>query len=180
MGTEKAAARTLEIKGDNTTGWSTGWRVNLYARLHDAKGAYHIYNRLLKYVSPMNYTGKDARRGGGTFPNLLDAHSPFQIDGNFGGTAGVTEMLLQSHAGCIDLLPSLPDAWAEGQISGLRARGNFGVDIRWTNGSLAEARITSGSGVPCTVRYGRQTLKFDTQKGKTYVVRLQDGTLVQK
>ena len=141
-----------------------GWKLNQWARLHDGNHSYVLYGNLLK---------------NGTADNLWDVHPPFQIDGNFGGTAGVTEMLLQSHAGCIDLLPSLPDAWAEGQISGLRARGNFGVDIRWTNGSLAEARITSGSGGPCAVRYGRQTLKFDTKKGKTYVVRLQNGRLVQ-
>ena len=88
-------------------------------------------------------------------------------------------MLLQSHAGCIDLLPSLPDAWDEGSVSGLRARGNFGVDISWKNGVLAEARITSGSGVPCSVRYGNSTLQFDTRKGKTYRLAFRDNRLVQ-
>ena len=161
----QASRVVLEHRGDGATGWSMGWKLNQWARLHDGNHSYVLYGNLLK---------------NGTADNLWDVHPPFQIDGNFGGTAGVTEMLLQSHAGCIDLLPSLPDAWSEGQISGLRARGNFGVDICWKNGSLAEARITSGSGVPCAVRYGRQTLKFDTQKGKTYVVRLQDGKLVQK
>ena len=160
----QASRVVLEHRGDGATGWSMGWKLNQWARLHDGNHSYVLYGNLLK---------------NGTADNLWDVHPPFQIDGNFGGTAGVTEMLLQSHAGCIDLLPSLPDAWAEGQISGLRARGNFGVDIRWTNGSLAEARITSGSGGPCAVRYGRQTLKFDTKKGKTYVVRLQNGRLVQ-
>lgn len=153
MGTEKAAARTLEIKGDNTTGWSTGWRVNLYARLHDAKGAYHIYNRLLKYVSPMNYTGKDARRGGGTFPNLLDAHSPFQIDGNFGGTAGVAEMLVQSeyHRGktVVSLLPALPEEWADGEVSGLCVRGGFEISMKWQSGVVTEFTIKKRSKEAC-------------------------------
>lgn len=153
MGTEKAAARTLEIKGDNTTGWSTGWRVNLYARLHDAKGAYHIYNRLLKYVSPMNYTGKDARRGGGTFPNLLDAHSPFQIDGNFGGTAGVAEMLVQSeyHRGktVVSLLPALPEEWADGEVGGLCVRGGFEISMKWQSGVVTEFTIKKRSKEAC-------------------------------
>ena len=102
-----ACARTLQIKGDETTGWSTGWRVNLLARLRDGEKAYHMYRRLLRYVSPDNYKGEDARRGGGTYPNLLDAHSPFQIDGNFGGCSGVIEMLMQSSTNKIVLLPSI-------------------------------------------------------------------------
>ena len=145
----RAASRTLELKGDQTTGWSTGWRVNLYARLHDAKNAYHIYRKLLSYVSPDGYRGPDARRGGGTYPNLLDAHSPFQIDGNFGGCAGVIEMLMQSEydvktkQSVIELLPALPDNWKDGEVSGLRARGGITVAMTWKDKKVANLTLTA-------------------------------------
>ena len=149
----KAIARTLEIKGDNTTGWSTGWRVNLLARLADGEEAYRMYRRLLRYISPDGYKGPDARRGGGTYPNLLDAHSPFQIDGNFGGTSGVAEMLVQSTPECITLLPAIPSAWADGCVSGLRARGGYIVDMTWRNGRVTSATITPVPGAtPSTIR----------------------------
>ena len=137
-GTElgNAALKTLEIKGFNTTGWSCGWRVNLYARLGDAEGAYKMYRRLLRYVSPDNYQGEDARRGGGTYPNLLDAHSPFQIDGNFGGCAGVIEMLVQSTENGVNTLPALPAAWPEGYIKGVRTRTGEIVDLSWRDGEV--------------------------------------------
>lgn len=142
-----AAARTLEIKGENTTGWSTGWRVNLLARLKDNAKAYSMYRRLLKYVSPDGYKGEDRRRGGGTYPNLLDAHSPFQIDGNFGGTAGVAEMLIQSttepEQSVITLLPALPEEWANGSFKGLKARGGYQIDADWKDGRVTSFTITA-------------------------------------
>ena len=157
----RAAIKTLELKGDKTTGWSTGWRVNLYARLHEAKNAYHIFRKLLSYVSPDGYRGPDARRGGGTYPNLLDAHSPFQIDGNFGGCAGVIEMLMQSEylisdgssshmpISCIELLPALPDNWKDGEVSGLRARGGITVGMTWKDGKVKKLSLTAQQ--PCVV-----------------------------
>ena len=161
----QASRVVLEHRGDGATGWSMGWKLNQWARLHDGNHSYVLFGNLLK---------------NGTADNLWDVHPPFQIDGNFGGTAGVTEMLLQSHAGCIDLLPSLPDAWADGNICGLRARGNFGVDIDWKNGKLRQATITSGSGEQCTVRYGQQSMQFLTKRGKTYLVTMENGRLTMK
>lgn len=140
----QACKRALEIKGDKTTGWSTGWRVNLQARLHESEAAYHIYRTLLKYISPDNYKGEDRRKGGGTYPNLLDAHSPFQIDGNFGGTAGVIEMLCQSSADCIELLPALPEAWKkEGSVSGICCRGGYEIGFSWKNGKVTKLTVSS-------------------------------------
>ena len=170
----RAASRTLELKGDKTTGWSTGWRVNLYARLHDAKNAYHIYRKLLSYVSPDGYRGPDARRGGGTYPNLLDAHSPFQIDGNFGGCAGVIEMLMQSEYDVktqqpvIELLPAVPANWKDGEVSGLRARGGIGVAMTWKNGKVTKGTLTAQQ--PCRVTLlmngERKVLKL--KRGENY------------
>ena len=132
-----AALKTLEIKGFETTGWSCGWRVNLYARLGDGENAYRMLRRLLRYVSPDRYKGPGARRGGGTYPNLMDAHSPFQIDGNFGGCAGIMEMLLRSAPdGTVTPLPALPAAWPSGHVSGLRTRGGETVEFSWTNGQI--------------------------------------------
>ena len=137
----KACRKSLEIKGDETTGWSTGWRINLWARLKDADQAYHIYQKLLTYVSPDNYKGEDKRRSGGTYPNLFDAHPPFQIDGNFGGTAGVCEMLVQSDGDTISLLPALPKAWKDGEVSGICARGGYELKMKWTDSKVVELTV---------------------------------------
>ena len=136
-----AALKTLEIKGFETTGWSCGWRVNLYARLGDGESAYKMYRRLLRYVSPDGYEGEDARRGGGTYPNLLDAHSPFQIDGNFGGCAGVIEMLVQSTEDGVKPLPALPSAWPSGEIKGVRTRTGRTLEMAWKDGKVTRLKL---------------------------------------
>lgn len=161
----KAAQVVLEHRGDGATGWSMGWKLNLWARLLDGNHAYKLYGNLLK---------------NGTADNLWDLHPPFQIDGNFGGTAGVTEMLLQSQDGDIHLLPALPDAWADGEVKGLCARGNFVVDITWRGGQLAEARVRSNSGEAGVVRYKGQTLPVDVKQGETLVVTWEKGKLLAK
>ena len=162
----KACAKTLEIKGDNTTGWSTGWRVNLFARLKDSKNAYHIYRKLLKYVSPDKYKGDDARRGGGTYPNLLDAHSPFQIDGNFGGCAGVVEMLMQSTQESITLLPALPEQWKDGSVKGICARGGFVVDMEWKDGRVTSLTLTARNNAKTKILVNGKTLNVKMKKGE--------------
>ena len=161
----KASRIVLEHRGDGATGWSMGWKLNQWARLHDGNHAYTLYGNLLK---------------NGTLDNLWDTHPPFQIDGNFGGTAGITEMLLQSHMGFIHLLPALPDAWEEGSVEGLCTRGNFEVSLQWEGGQLTEAIILSKAGQACEVKYGEQTLSFKTRKGESYRIVMQDGQLVKK
>lgn len=139
----EASLKTLEIRGFETTGWSCGWRVNLYARLGDGENAYRMYRRILRYVSPSSRDDEpDYQGGGGTYPNLLDAHPPFQIDGNFGACAGVAEMLLQSDAeGKVTPLPALPSAWPSGRVTGLRTRGGQTVDLRWRKGRLRQIKV---------------------------------------
>lgn len=167
-----ACARTLEVKGDESTGWSTGWRINLYARLHNSEKTYHFFRRLLKYISPDLYSGADAVRGGGTYPNLLDAHSPFQIDGNFGGCAGLAEMLVQSDGKTIYLLPCLPQEWKSGNVKGLCARGGFVVDIEWENCTLKTYSVYSRAGNPVNVLCGDYSASLDIEKGQKITVKV--------
>ena len=154
----KAAMKSLEFRGDGGTGWSMAWKINFWARFEDGDHAYRMVANLLRL----------AVKGGGMYPNLFDAHPPFQIDGNFGATSGIAEMLLASHAGELHFLPALPSAWPAGRVTGLCARGAFEVDIAWKDAKLAEAQVLSKRGKACTVRLGEKTATFDTVAGKRY------------
>ena len=171
---QKAAERSLEIKGDQTTGWSTGWRINLWARLHNAKQAYHIYQKLLTPIAPRGSKGnawKEWQNGGGTYPNLFDAHPPFQIDGNFGGTAGVCEMLMQSGNGQIELLPAAPEAWKEGSVSGLCARGGYEVSFEWKGGYVRNCTLKAKQKGTVTLLYNGQQKTIKMKAGQTQNIK---------
>ena len=177
----KAVETSLNLRGDEATGWSMGWKINCWARLQDGNHAYKIIRNLF---NPIGFGTKEkgeraTMSGGGLYKSMLDAHPPFQIDGNFGYTAGVTEMFLQSHAGYIQLLPALPDVWPEGSISGIKARGNFEIALSWSNGKLHDATIKSPAGKQCRIRTsqpviissGNKTIAKSEQinsNGKTY------------
>ena len=167
-----AARKSLELRGDDGTGWSLGWRINLWARFRDGNHAYVLVKNLLRPVggnTGINYSG-----GGGVYPNLFDACPPFQIDGNFAFTAGVSEMLVQSHlpstgsgpaATTIDLLPALPSAWPTGSVRGLRARGGFEVDVSWDGGKLTGATVHSVTGTGGQIRYREKVIELQLPPG---------------
>jgi alpha-L-fucosidase 2 len=161
-----AARRSLELRGDDATGWSMAWKVNFWARLGDGDHAYRLIERL------MTPARDDAggRERAGLYRNLFDAHPPFQIDGNFGLTAGIVEMVMQNQSGDIDLLPALPSAWPDGSLRGLRARGGFVVDVSWKRGRLVRARITATRAGTTVVRYGDRTWQLHLRAGEARTI----------
>jgi len=169
----EAARVSLQARGDKSTGWSRAWKINFWARLWDGDHAYIMLRSLLNVVRETKTIY--GQSGGGVYPNLFDSHPPFQIDGNFGATAGTCEMLVQSHAGAIHLLPALPKAWPTGKVSGLRARGGFEVDMNWADGRLTKAVIHSKAGLPCRVACGDQSWEFNTTAGTSYPLKLKEA-----
>jgi alpha-L-fucosidase 2 len=148
--------KTLNTRGDGGTGWSKAWKINFWARLRDGNHSHKLLEELLKES---------------TLTNLFDTHPPFQIDGNFGATAGMTEMLVQSQGEFIEILPALPDTWSAGSFAGIKARGNFELAARWENGKITSLEITSNSGNDCAIKIDDRTIRFATIPGAVYQIK---------
>jgi alpha-L-fucosidase 2 len=173
----KAARVSLIARGDEGTGWSLAWKINFWARFLDGNHSWQLVQMLLR---PVGVTSSQATgggsAGGGSYPNLFDGHPPFQIDGNFGGAAGIVEMLMQSHLNTIDILPALPDGIPSGHIRGICARGGFELEFAWSEGKLVSLRILSKAGMPLNIRYGNLNFSSPTKPGD--IISL-DGDLVK-
>ena len=167
----EAARVSLNARGDESTGWSRAWKINFWARLGDGDRSYKLLRNLITLVDETRTIY--GASGAGVYSNLFDSHPPFQIDGNLGATAGYCEMLVQSHAGEIQLLPALPKAWPTGSFKGLRARGGFEVDLSWENGELLSVTIHSGAGEPVKVTYGEKSWHSKTKKGQAITLNRQ-------
>jgi alpha-L-fucosidase 2 len=164
-GLMKAAEQSLLYRGDEGTGWSLAWKISFWARFMDGEHAFKMVSMLL---SPALQEGREPT--GGSYPNLLDAHPPFQIDGNFGGAAGIIEMLMQSHQGYIQLLPAIPEQWPDGRLTGLRARGGFEIDMEWKDRQITRLKVRSSAGNTLRIRYGGNSIEKPTRKGEILTI----------